>query len=248
MKTLHIIKTGTTFPDTLREFGDFDSWTAESLGDIDIPISIVDIEHGAPLPEIDSCAGVIITGSHAMVTDDLPWSLALEEWVKELLTEEIPIFGICYGHQLLGRAAGGQVGFHPQGKEVGTVSVEKQPASASDPLFADQPATFNVHATHAQSVLSLPEQAALLASNDYEPHHAFRVGPVAWGVQFHPEYSPEIMQAYVEHQRDVLIEQGRDVPAILATIAETPIATNVYRKFGQLVVDRQATLSTSGLS
>ncbi len=184
MKKLYIIKAGTTFPATKEQFGDFDKWTAEALGSLDLDISIVSVELDEPLPAADRCAGVAITGSHAMVTDDLPWSLRTEEWLGELLEAEVPIFGICYGHQLLARAAGGEVGYHPQGKEVGTVEIQLLDSHADDPLFCDLPRSFNVHATHAQSVLKLPEEAVLLAQNSYEPHHAFRIGKYAWGFNF----------------------------------------------------------------
>lgn len=239
MKKFFIIKAGTTFPATRKQFGDFDKWTAEALGKIDIELAVIDAEHDAPLPPADKCAGITITGSHSMVTDNLPWSLKLEEWLRSLLSAEVPIFGICYGHQLLAKAAGGEVDFHPQGKEVGTVAVDLLDARRDDPLFRDLPDSFFVHATHAQSVLKLPPQAVHLATNNYEPHHAFRIGPVAWGIQFHPEYNPDIMRSYVEHQREILEKSGRDVDKTLAEVKETPVATQLYKSFGQLVVNRQ---------
>lgn len=244
MKKLYIIKTGTTFPATLEQFGDFDKWTTEALGDIAVETAVVDAEHGAPLPTADQCAGVAVTGSHSMVTDDLPWSVKLEEWLRTLLDAEVPVFGICYGHQLLARAAGGEVGYHPRGKEVGTVEIRLLESCAGDLLFKHLPPAFAVHATHAQSVLKLPEQAVLLAQNSYEPHHAFRIGPVAWGVQFHPEYDPAIMRSYIEHQKEVLEQAGRDVSGLVAAVKETPVATDLYRSFGRLVAERLKTIET----
>jgi len=238
MKKLIVVKTGTTFPATKEKFGDFDKWTAEALGSFDLDITIVDVELNDPLPTPDQCAGVTITGSHAMVTDDLPWSLNIEKWITELLKADVPIFGICYGHQLLARAAGGTVGYHPQGKEVGTVTIQLLNNHIDDPLFCDLPQTFKVHATHAQSVLRLPDAAVLLARNPYEAHHAFRIGKCAWGVQFHPEYSPKIMRSYIEHQTDVLQKAGQNTNQLLTDVSETPVATELYQKFGQLVLNR----------
>jgi GMP synthase (glutamine-hydrolysing) len=235
MKKLYIIKIGTTFPATGAKFGDFDQWTANALGSIDIGIGVVDAEHGAALPDLDACAGVAITGSHAMVTDNAPWSVGLEKWIVSLLNAQIPVFGICYGHQLLARAAGGQVDFHPRGKEIGTVAVNLLPECADDPLFQALPDAFLAHVTHSQSVLNLPEQAIRLAANAYEPNHAFRLGKCAWGVQFHPEYHADIMRSYIEEQTHELRSAGLDVQHLLRTVSETPVAAEILKRFGDFV-------------
>ncbi|MBA4369096.1 MAG: GMP synthase [Desulfobacterium sp.] len=209
MKRLYIIKAGTTFPATEKQFGDFDQWTAATLGITDVEIDIVDAENGATLPSVQECAGVVITGSHFMVTDNLPWSVKLEEWVLSLLHTGIPLFGICYGHQLLAQAAGGQVGFHPHGEEIGTVEVELLPDCVNDPVFQSLPQSFLVHVTHEQTVLRLPTGAIRLAANTYEPNHAFRLRGWAWGVQFHPEYSTDILRSNIREQKDELEAAGR---------------------------------------
>jgi len=238
LKRLCIIKTGTTFPATLEQLGDFDTWTRAGLGRTSTEIGIVDAENGAELPPPAECAGVIITGAHPMVTDDLPWSVAVEKWLPSLLAAETPIFGICYGHQLLARAAGGEVGYHPRGKEIGTVAVSCLPEAAHDPLFQDLPASMLAHVTHAQTVLTLPPGATRLAANEHEPNHAFRVGNCAWGVQFHPEYTPEIMRAYIRAQDGELTAAGMQPERLLQAVAPTPAAGGLLRKFAGLVAAR----------
>ena len=240
MKRLYIIKAGTTFPATEQQFGDFDRWTETALERVDVETAIVDAEHSASLPTAEECAGVVITGSHSMVTDNLPWSVKLEGWIRSLLDSHTPVFGICYGHQLLARAAGGQVGYHPRGKEIGTVRISLLPDCATDPVFQSLPPSFLVHVTHLQTVLSLPEGATRLAANAYEPNHAFRVGECAWGVQFHPEYSADIMRSYIQEQKDELDAAGIDVLKILDTVGETPFAAQTLRNFGNIVIKRLA--------
>lgn len=234
MKKLYIIKTGTTFPDTLKQLGDFDAWTRVSLGEPATEIRILDVVRGAPLPAAADCAGVVLTGAHNMVTDNLPWSVALEKWIPSLLAAGIPLFGICYGHQLLARAAGGEVGFHPQGKEIGTVTVSRLDPALEDDLFQGLPASFPAHVTHAQTVLALPPGATRLAANGHEPNHAFRLGKSAWGVQFHPEYSTAIMQAYIREQADELAASGMDITSLLQTVMPTPAAGDLLRNFAHL--------------
>jgi len=240
MKKLYIIKTGTTLPAVAERFGDFDRWIAAELGTVGIETCVVDAEHGAAAPPLEACAGAVITGSPTMVTERLPWSVALERWLQILLAARVPVLGICYGHQLLAQAAGGRVGYHPGGKEIGTVDIRLLPGCADDPLFASLPSAFPAHATHAQSVLELPAAAIRLAANDHDPNHAFRLGDCAWGVQFHPEFNADVMRAYIEVQREQLYAAGFNTEHLLNSVVETPTATGILARFGAWLVDRMA--------
>jgi len=238
MKRLYIIKLGSTFSATKRQLGDFDQWTREALGPLDVGIDVVDVLQGASLPAEEECAGVVVLGSHAMVTDNLPWSVELEGWLTRLLTAGIPLFGICYGHQLLVRAAGGQVDYHPQGPCFGTVDVHLLPECSDDPLFRSLPQSFRVHISHSQSVVNLPQGATRLATAAHDPNHAVRLGDCAWGVQFHPEYRAEIVRSYIQQQERGLTSAGIDVAALLNEVSETPIAARILREFGRFVERR----------
>lgn len=240
MKKLFIIKTGSAFTKTAEKYGDFEEMICHGLGLKRKNISIVDAPRGEELPAADLCHGAVITGAHCMVTDNLSWSLAIEAWIPSLVQAEVPLLGICYGHQLLGRAMGGQVDFHPQGKEVGTVAIRRLPASDNDLLFDQMPRQFQVHATHAQSVIELPSEAVLLAENDFEGHHAFRIGRCAWGVQFHPEYTSNVMRDYLLAQADSLALAGRDVQALLQDLRETTEANSLLKTFAKLAVEEDS--------
>jgi GMP synthase (glutamine-hydrolysing) len=236
MRKLFIIKAGSTFTDTARHYGDFDDMTRRGCGLPREQIDVVDAVRATQLPAPGHCYGAIITGAHCMVTDNQPWSLAVERWVQTLVAEGVPLLGICYGHQLLGRAMGGRVDYHSRGREVGTFEIRLSPASRVDPLFSGLPTRFPVHATHAQSVLDLPDGAVLLAENDFEPHHAFRLGRCAWGVQFHPEFDSRIMRDYIFAQKDSLAAAGQDPDTLLSAVCETPAANSVLQKFARLAL------------
>jgi len=196
---LLIVKTGDTLGTLRAQIGDFEQWVAAGLGASAVPLQVLDVRQYPELPEPATLAGVVITGSHAMVSDREPWSEALVPWLRALVGHGTPVLGICYGHQLLAHAMGGEVGYHPGGLELGTVDITLNPAAQADPLLGNMPPGFQAHAVHAQTVRTLPPGAMLLAANAHEPHHAFRVGRQAWGVQFHPEFSTAAMQGYVEH-------------------------------------------------
>ncbi len=239
MKKLYIVKTGTTFPATQKQFGDFDAWTIAALGATHLPLEVIDVNRMEELPRWQDCAGVTVTGAHAMVTDRLLWSVRLEHWIMELVANDIPFLGVCYGHQLLAQATGGEVGYHPLGQEIGTERIKRLSDSDNDPLCNDLPAEFYAQTTHSQSVLSLPVTAIRLAENSFEPNHAFRLGKCAWGVQFHPEYSAEIMISYIEEQADSLRDRGRDPQAIINAVRDTPEAAALYRRFTRFVEEQQ---------
>jgi GMP synthase (glutamine-hydrolysing) len=74
----------------------------------------------------------------------------------------------------------------------------------------------------------------LLAGNAFEPHHAFRVGRNAWGVQFHPEFSNEALRCYLDGLGAVLEREGRDAAQIAAALRPTPDAASVLPRFARL--------------
>jgi GMP synthase (glutamine-hydrolysing) len=210
-------------------------WTLNGLQLNSSEGEVVDVAAGDSMPDAKACGGVVVTGSHAMVTDNLPWSVAIAAWIPSIIAAEVPFLGICYGHQLLAQAMGGTVGFHPGGEEIGTVDIHLLPDSRTDPLFCSLPSPFKAHTTHSQTVLSLPPGAVCLASNSFEPHHAFRLGSCAWGVQFHPEYDRKIMESYVVEQTEELAAAGHSIPELLRTIADTPEAATILRRFGRMM-------------
>lgn len=234
MKPLLIMKTGQTLESLRRQGEDFEDWIIAALGIARRETLTVAVDMSEPLPPLASIAGIVVTGSPAMITDGAPWNRTAADYLHESMHRELPILGICYGHQLLAHASGGRVDYHPQGREVGTVAVSLHAAAENDPLFAGLPRQFPAHATHSQSVLTLPSAARLLAGSDHDPHQSFRLGERAWGVQFHPEFTPRVMRTYVLERQEALRAEGFDVEALLAAVAETPAATTVLRNFAGL--------------
>ena len=235
MKKIIILKTGDTFPAMAKSLGDFEDWIFKGLGVEKDNIRVVDIPKGEALPLVETCKAVVITGSHAAVTEDLSWSVAIEKWIPNLIQSNIPILGICYGHQLLARAMGGIVDFHAKGIEIGTTSIEIVANSTQDPLFKGLPKIFKAHVSHSQTVTRLPDQAVQIAKNSFEPNHGFRIRQSAWGIQFHPEFDEKIMAAYAENMEATIKESGLILSEILDKIEPTPIPLKILERFGRLV-------------
>ena len=189
---------------------------------------------GDLLPPVSTLAGVVITGSPAMLTDGAAWNLVAVHWLRDALALGLPVLGICYGHQLLAHACGGHVDYHPDGREIGTVPVALTAAAFGDALLGGLPSRFLAHTSHSQAVLRLPDSAVLLGASAHDAHQAFRIGERAWGVQFHPEFTARIMRTYVQVRHAVLREEGFDVDTLLRDVVETPAASAVLRRFAAL--------------
>jgi GMP synthase (glutamine-hydrolysing) len=143
------------------------------------------------LPETFGYDGVVITGSRASVYWDEPWIDSLLEWTAEANSRDLPMLGVCYGHQVLAEALGGRV--VDMGEyEIGYREITLVDETDRD-LLGGLSDEFTAFTTHSDHVVELPPGATLLAENDYGVH-AFRSGH-AFGVQFHPEYDPQTAES-----------------------------------------------------
>ncbi|MEN1941212.1 glutamine amidotransferase [Luteimonas sp. MJ246] len=216
---------------SMRRHGGFAHWIRTAAGLSRDEIEVVDVQSGDTPQSHRGYAGVLVSGSGAMVSDREPWSERAADWLRDAAHAGAHVFGICYGHQLLAHALGGTVADNPRGREMGTVAIVPGPEAGNDPLFAGLPERFLAQATHLQSVLALPPAAIGLASSDLDDVHAFRWGDATWGVQFHPEFSAGHMRGYIEARSDSLAAEGLDPDAMRAAVRAAPDARRVLRRF-----------------
>jgi GMP synthase (glutamine-hydrolysing) len=225
-----VVETGSPVP-SMRRHGRFPHWIRTAAGLSVGEIEVVDVQSGDAPPPHRGYAGVLVTGSGAMVSDRDPWSERTADWLRDAAHDGAAVFGICYGHQLLAHALGGEVADNPRGLEMGTVGLDLHPRAADDPLFTGLPERIQAQATHVQSVLRAPEGAVVLAASALDDCHAFRWGDAAWGVQFHPEFSAGHMRGYVAARQQRLAADGQDAKAIHAAVRAAPDARRVLRRF-----------------
>ncbi len=231
MKPIAILKTGTTIASIAARRGDFSAWFQAGLGQ---SICIVDAQSAA-LPPADEFAGIVVTGSAAMVSQRLDWSERAGDWLLQAISSKLPVLGVCYGHQLLAQALGGVVGKNPNGREIGSKLITLQADYSDDPLLQGLRSPLYAQTTHEESVLELPANAQVLATTEQDPQHVIRFTETAWGVQFHPEFDADIMRNYLHARRANLEQEGLDTEALLAEVRETPQAWSLLQRFAQLV-------------
>ncbi len=235
-KPLLILKTGRKIDSLDPIPGDYEDWIAAGMGWEREAVRVIDTAAGGPYPEPAEVAGIAITGSGSMVSEQAPWMRKTADWLVEAVQQEVPVLGICFGHQLLAHALGGRVDYNPRGVEVGTVEVRLAEAATRDPLFSVLPARLPAQLSHRQSVLELPPEATLLGSSAMEPHQGFAFGPCAWGVQFHPEFDERIIPCFVRYYREILAEEGRSTEDLLTAIRPAPESQALLKRFGEWVL------------
>jgi GMP synthase (glutamine-hydrolysing) len=190
-----ILKTGELPAPVSAVHGSCERQFLNSLGGDDSAV-VIDVRC-EPLPEPE-WSGMIITGSGSSVFDGDPWIRACENFIEGAEKMGTPLYGVCFGHQLLARTFGGKVERCPRGWELGTVPIRLTPEGKNDELFAGLPPGFVAQESHRDVVTKLPGGAVRLAENDHAAVQGFRLGDAIWGTQFHPEFSRELMRDLVE--------------------------------------------------
>lgn len=231
MKHVLIICTGRAPANIRARHGDFPHWFRRGFGLRLEQVRVVDVTAGETLPEPRHVAGAIITGSASMITERADWSERSAGWVRNAMDAELPLFGVCFGHQLIAHALGGRVDYLPGGREIGTQPITASPEAADDHLAL--PASFRAHTTHEQSVIEPPANAAVLARSSRDAHQVLRYGARAVSTQFHPEFSAEIMRAYIMRKHADMQSEGMQAKEVFNAVAATPMARRLLLRFAQ---------------
>jgi len=228
MDPLLIVKTGSTFASLASERGHFEDWIGAGMGLDRNRATVIAVFEGEELPDPERFAGVVVTGSSAMVSDREAWSESTAAWLRGAVRCTTPVLGICYGHQLLAHALGGRVGPNPRGRQIGTVRVRLAEKAENDALLAGFGGSLRAHTTHSEAVLELPDAAV----------------SAAWGVQFHPEFDAYVMRRYIEERRGLLTAENIDADVQLAAVEECPDGATLLRRFAELLSGQTSTLSS----
>lgn len=227
MSELAIVVTGEPMPSVRERRGDWAAIIQGALAQERARCTVLDARAGQ-LPPLAGFDGIIVTGSSSSVMERAEWMLRAEARLREAVRAGAHVLGICFGHQLLGQALGGSVGRNPAGREIGTVALE---LLAEDPLFVELEPPLLVNMTHMDSVVQLPPGARVVARTALEPCAVVRFADRVLGVQFHPEIDADVMGAYVQLRRELLLEEGLDADAIGAAVAEAPAGRRVLARF-----------------
>ena len=231
MKRVLFLSCGAPDAPILERFGPFQRWFEAAMGP-SVRVHGVDVRT-EPLPTslLDAADFAVISGSAHSAYEQVPWITRLEALVREAVyVRELPLLGVCFGHQVLARACGGTVVRNPRGREIGTVEIEVLPEGRERGLFVGLSDRFAIQVTHSDTVSVPPPGASVLARSALDDCQAFLLG-TAWGVQFHPEVTAEVIHAYLEHRRAVITSEGLDVDALSAKVRESTAGRTIFANF-----------------
>jgi GMP synthase (glutamine-hydrolysing) len=179
------------------------AWLGEWWTGLGLELDVVRGDLGHPVAERwDGVAGspdglVVLGGAMGACDDaDAPWLAPTRALIADAVARQVPVLGVCLGHQLAAVALGGTVGRNPSGRTVGPLPVRLTGAAAADPLLAGVDGLPAIH-YNDDVVLEPPPGATVLATLPDGRPQALRFAATAWGVQFHPETSPEVFAAWL---------------------------------------------------
>ena len=195
MKKVIILDCGPSLEEVSLEFGESPEWIISALEDQDCEIDWIKAYAGQTM-ENSSGDAWIITGSPQSVYDEEDWMLRLEVNIRDAAKCKRPILGICFGHQLIAKSFGGTVEKNPNGWELGSYSISLTEHGKYSPLFKDMEDELIVYESHQDSVTVLPDGAVELAYNQ-KCVQAFQLYDMLFSVQFHPEFSWDVIKKYV---------------------------------------------------
>ena len=178
---------------------------AEWLRDAGCDLDERSADAGDPLPDdLEGYDGLVVLGGPQSAMDDeatSPELVGARRLLRQALERDMPTLAICLGAQLLAQVGGGEVRKAVDGPEVGALLVAKRDRADRDPLFGPLPLSPDVVQFHHDEISRLPEGAVLLANSPMYENQAFRVGRHVYGLQFHIETTPEVVDEWAE--RDV---------------------------------------------
>ena len=153
----------------------------------------------AELPHhTDFCDAYVLTGSASSVYEDLQWIRDLEAFVRSLHQQKIPTVGICFGHQLLAQALGGETLKSSKGWGVG---VARHRVVVNKDWMIPKVEEVKVLVSHQDQVTKLPPQAERILQSEFCPNAMFQLSEHAIGCQGHPEFLPEYSHALMEMRK-----------------------------------------------
>ena len=184
-----------------------------------LPNAVVDVcfpaDAGVNLPNgqaLEGYDGVAITGSSLHVYEGGPAVMQQVELAKAVLKANTPVFGSCWGLQVLTVAAGGVVRRNPKGREVGFGrSITLTEAGRKHPMYNGKHNVFTAPTVHLDDVETLAPGTTVLATNVVSDVQSAEIrcnGAVAWGVQYHPEYALREVATIVRRIGKRLINEG----------------------------------------
>lgn len=192
-----ILQTGPVPDDLVADFGEYPDMFVTMLGQFGFDFGTWAVLDGVFPDSIHDADAWLITGSRHGVYEDHPWLPPLRQFIRDAYAAEKPLVGICFGHQAIAQALGGEVVKFDGGWSVGPQVYH----------FPDGDKV--IHAYHQDQVITPPEGAQTIAHSDFCKHAALYYPGRAISVQPHPEFGDAYTQALLDTRGPGVVPDDR---------------------------------------
>ncbi len=216
------------------------AWLGQWWAERGIGLDVVRADLGEAVPARVEQDGLVVLGGYMGATDDahVPWLAPTRDLIRATVEDGIPVLGVCLGHQLMAVALGGEVRRNPAGRLLGLLPVALTEEGRTDPLLSGSEGLRAIH--YNEDVVTVaPHGAAVLATAPDGTIQALRFAERAWGVQFHPEISPELFDRWLHSETGETGSLGATAQAVADEVAG---AGTELRRAWQPMADRFATV------
>ncbi len=212
----HLVAEHGTYPDMLARF----------LGP-EFEVEVFDVQKSPP-PAPDAYPAFAVMGSPSGVYDGDPWIARLLEWIGQA-RGRTRLLGVCFGHQAIAQALGGEVRKAPAGWGLG---LHRYDVVSREPWMEPAPDQIAIPVSHQDQVVTAPPSARVVARSAFTPHAVLAYGDDALSFQCHPEFTTAYAQALAERRRgqipDRVVESAK---ASLEAPSDNPVTADWVRRF-----------------
>jgi GMP synthase-like glutamine amidotransferase len=224
-----ILQTGDA-PEELRDqHGNYNNMFVRLLGknDVEFEFQVFRVVDSQIPDDVNLCDGWLITGSRFAAYGPQPWIPLLKDFILQIVDADLPLVGICFGHQIIAEALGGRVEKSDKGWGLG---LDTYTLTADSPLGEQDKITLNVF--HQDQIVELPPNAEVFASSEFCPFAGLCIGDQIMTVQAHPEFQNEFNRQLLSVRKSTVIPE--------------PLANDAIKKLGDQ--DTQADSDRFGAS
>ncbi len=192
-----ILQAGLCPEELLEEYGEYDAVFARFLDGFGFEFEGFRVVENIFPPSIHSADGWLITGSKHAAYEDHDWIAPLEQFIRHAYSQNIPIIGVCFGHQVLAQALGGKVEKFSGGRSVGRQHYQLDGVEGG----------INLMAWHQDQVIEPPQDAKVIGSSSFCKYAALAYGNKALSIQAHPEFDAGFIAGLFDAYEDILPEE-----------------------------------------
>lgn len=201
-----ILQTGHAPEELLPSLGDYSDMFEALLADQGFDFEVFPVVDNDFPESAEACDGWLVTGSKHGAYEDHAWIPPLEDLIREIVTINRPLIGVCFGHQIIAQALGGKVEKFAGGWAIGRQTYDLEGTQ------------LQLNAWHQDQVVTRPDGARVLASNDFCENAMLAYGDHILTIQPHPEFTAQEIQSLLEQRAPGVVP----APLISRATAQLP--------------------------